>query len=678
MMKVKFAVFQKISRFLALSSAACVMIGFGSAVHAQALPAYPTAAVASSTAWGPDRYAPAVFANVGTLFGRDNVLQIGIAAADADGIRPGAFAGAFYNMQGRKLLRNGLNSGSSWTGSVYIPAAWATTNPGDALLNRRSDVWATVSPATGGDTCPASNCNLFPIIGFSNAHPTTPLTNGGTARFRAWDGSLGQWFDSPVAVNFDTWTELGVTYTGTSIEFYVNGSLIYTRTNLTQGDNTFGPPARIGDIFFQAYNFGGANYDVYWSRAAAGVGAVSTVLAAAFPLVVTPLTVTPVVANNGFSSAGTIWPNTPFTISFGTRARIDVSTQFRYIAKVSGDCPAGLVGATAFVPQGSGNTTLVTDPLGGSCTAIITFVPTIPKVAVFAPADAPASAPQNASITFKAIISGATNAEGTVAFFVDGTPLASCPAQPIVQRFSAYDEQERAVTCTTTLEPFGVGQHFISAQYSGNVHNFPAGSAGLSYVVNLARYNVMPVLVTAVTGAMGSVVPAAAQSIEINKQAEFKISAPPKHIASIAGSTCAVGINSTLALTPQGAGNTTAITDPIKKDCIVRISFVPIQPVVAVTVNASAKVGAPLQISAGVTFGASASGTIAFYENDVLISTCATQTIVTTFTVDMSTRTAVCVWVPTQSGLRNISARYAGDTFNFAAVSGSIGVSVAP
>ena len=630
-MKNKLVFFQKIARVVAAGGIACLFGVFGTSSHAQALPAYPTAAVATSTAWGPDRYAPAAFVNAGTLFGRDNVLRIGIAAADADGVRPPAFAGTFYNTQGRLILRNSLNSGVSWTGSVYIPTAWATSNPGDALLNRRTDVWATVSPAVGGDVCPASNCNLFPIIGFTNASAATPLTNGGTPRYRVFDANNGGWNDIVMPVQYDTWTEFGISYTGSAIEHRINGTLVYTQTNLTQADNSFGPPARIGTIFFQGYNFGGANYDIYWSRAAAGVGSVSTVLAVAFPPPPpAPLTVTPIIANNGFSSAGTIWPNTPFTISSGTQARIDVSTQFRFIAKVSGDCPAGLVGSTAFVPQGSGNTTLVTDPLGGSCTAIITFVPTIPKVAVFAPADALSSAPQNAPITFKAIITGATNAEGTVAFFVDGIPLASCPAQPIVQRFFANDEQERAATCTTTLEPFSVGQHFITAQYSGNVHNFPAGSSGLSYAVNLPRYIVMPVLVTAVTGAMGSVVPAAAQSIEINKQAEFKISAPPKHIASIAGSSCAVGIESTIAFTPQGAGNSKAITDPVKKDCIVRISFVPIQPVVAVTVGASPKVGAPLQIAAGVTFGASASGTIAFYENDVLISACAAQPIVTT------------------------------------------------
>ncbi len=647
---------------------------------AQALPTYPIAAVYSTTAWGPDRFPPAAFVNAGTYQGRDNVLRIGIAAADADGLRPG-FAGIFYNTQGRKILRSSLTSGVSWSGSVFIPAAWAVSNPGDALLNRRTDVWASVSPDPVGGVPAPSSCDFFPILGFTNASGvsnTMAVTNGGAPRYRVFDSGNGGWNDIAMPVRYDAWTEFGITFTGTTIEHRIDGVLVYTQTNLPVPAPPCGPLARIGDIFFQGYNFG-TTYDIYWSRAAAGVGAVSAVLAAAFPPPpAAPVTVTPIIANNGFSNAGTVWPNIPFSVAANTQARIDVSTQFRFIAKVSGDCPAGLVGSTAFVPQGSGNTTLVTDPLGGSCTAIITFVPTIPKVAVFAPADALSSAPQNAPITFKAIITGATNSEGTVAFFVDGTPLASCPAQPIVQRFFAYDEQERVATCTTTLEPFSVGQHFVSAQYSGNVHNFPAGSPGLSYVVNLPRYTVMPVLVTAATGAMGSIDPAAAQSIEINKHAEFKISAPPKHIASIAGSTCAVGIQSTVALTPQGAGNSKAITDPIKKDCIVRISFMPIQPIVTATINAGAKVGVPVQISAGITAGASASGTIAFYENDVLISACAAQPIVTTFTVDMSIRTAVCAWVPAQSGTRNISARYAGDTFNFAAVSAGVGVLVAP
>ncbi len=643
---------------------------------AQALPTYPITAVASATAWGPDRYPPAAFVNAGTYQGRDNALRIGISAADADGVRAG-FAGVFYNTQGRKIVRSSLNSGVSWSGSVFIPAAWATTNPGDALLNRRTDVWASVSPATGGDICPASNCNLFPIIGFTNASAATPLTNGGTPRYRVFDGSGVGWNDIAMAVQYDTWTEFGITFTGTAIEHRINGTLVYTQTDLTQADATYGPPARIGDIFFQGYNFG-ASYDIYWSRAAAGVGSVSAVLAAAFPTPVTTLTVTPLIANNGFSSAGSISPNLPFSISTGTQARINVSTQFRYTAKVGGDCPSSLVGATALVPLGSGNTQLVTDPLGGSCTAIVTFIPTLPKIAVFAPPNAPASAPQNMPVTFKAVITGATNADGTVAFFVDGVPLANCSAQPIVQRYFANDEQERAASCTTTLESVKVGEHFISAQYSGNVHNFPGGSLGLSYVANLPRYTVTPLLITSPTGSTGTITPSTPQSIELNQQAEFKVSAPPKHIATIAGSSCAVGLNANTALTPQGAGNSLAVTDPVTKDCTVRVSFVPIQPVLTVKANATAKIAVPTRLEVGITQGASASGVVAFYENDVPIATCTAQAIVTTFTVDLSVRTAICDWLPAQLGTRNITARYAGDTFNFAAISPAAVVSVAP
>jgi Bacterial Ig-like domain (group 3) len=100
--------------------------------------------------------------------------------------------------------------------------------------------------------------------------------------------------------------------------------------------------------------------------------------------------------------------------------------------------------------------------------------------------------------------------------------------------------------------------------------------------------------------------------------------------------------------------------------------------VVTLTTSASAKVGVPVQVSAGITAGASASGTIAFYENDMLIPACAAQPIITTFTADLSIRTAVCAWLPSQAGTRTISARYAGDTFNFAAQSNSVITQVVP
>jgi hypothetical protein len=103
----------------------------------------------------------------------------------------------------------------SWIGSLYIPATWGTPSASDSSGSRRSDMGER-SPATGGDTCPSSNCNLFPIIGFRT--PSPPDANGavgGTPRFRVFDGNAGGWTDLAHTVkNYDAWADFCVTFTG--------------------------------------------------------------------------------------------------------------------------------------------------------------------------------------------------------------------------------------------------------------------------------------------------------------------------------------------------------------------------------------------------------------------------------------------------------------------------------
>ena len=138
----------------------------------------------------PDRYPPAGFANVGSLFGRNNVLAIAIDDADADGSRPPAFSGTFYNTQGRKIDIDTAPP-VTWIGSLYIPSAWATPNPADPTLTRRSDLWATLSDAADAPT-------WYPIIGFTNGDGTG--FNGGTPRYRVWDNADDVWVDLALPV----------------------------------------------------------------------------------------------------------------------------------------------------------------------------------------------------------------------------------------------------------------------------------------------------------------------------------------------------------------------------------------------------------------------------------------------------------------------------------------------
>lgn len=216
--------------------------------------------------WQVDRYAPAQFANGGTVAGRANVLNLGVSAADGPASRPSSHSAAFYNTQGRGLVLD-LPAYSVVYGSLYVPAAWASSS--GPAQNRRSDMWAQASPATGGDTCAASGCNHFPYVGFSNASPTDALNAGGTGRFRVFDSTVGT-VDLSTPVPYDQWSDVCVAFAGTEFRSYINGALVYTQTDLTHDDvTTLGPTTHFSRVMMQAYNFG-ATYSVQWSGLGAG------------------------------------------------------------------------------------------------------------------------------------------------------------------------------------------------------------------------------------------------------------------------------------------------------------------------------------------------------------------------------------------------------------------------
>jgi hypothetical protein len=249
---------------------AVLLLTTAGSTHAGVLPAYPLGTTPGT--WQVDRYAPLAFSNVGTVNGRLNVLELGISSADSLANRPPAFQSTFYNTQGRGFVLD-QPSYAVLYGSVYLPSAWATsTGPADY---RRTDLWGVLSPASGGDTCPSSACNLFPIIDFSNADPTYPSgTGSATGRYRVFDTNIG-FVDLAAPVAYNQWSDLCIAWTGADIRHYINGAQVYLQSNLTQADTSFGPPNKYTRMIMQAYNFG-ASYDANWSGIGAGtVGAAS-------------------------------------------------------------------------------------------------------------------------------------------------------------------------------------------------------------------------------------------------------------------------------------------------------------------------------------------------------------------------------------------------------------------
>lgn len=257
---------RSLARRLGLATFAAIglSLGIGNAV-AGLFPTYPVGTAPPD--WTQDRYAPATFANAGTVFGRSNTLDLGLSAADGQASRLPQYASTFYNTQGRGQAIN-LSSYSVIYGSLYLPAAWATVNANDPLLNRRTDLWTVLSPATGTDVCPASNCNLFPYVGFSNASVSDPLNKGGTPRYRVFDTSVGA-VDLPTPVVYDQWSDFCSVFTGSELRVFINGALAYTQTDLSQADTSYGPVTKFTRAITQGYNFG-STYTINWSGLGGG------------------------------------------------------------------------------------------------------------------------------------------------------------------------------------------------------------------------------------------------------------------------------------------------------------------------------------------------------------------------------------------------------------------------
>lgn len=179
------------------------------------------------TGWVTDRYAPNSFSDVGSYQGRDNVLAIGISSAQGLANRTATGQGyTFYNTQGKQHAITG-GAGSTLSADLFIENSWRDASNG----NVRTDMWGVLTNGT--------SITGYPIIGFTNY--------GGNARLRAWD-NFG-WHDFSTAVNFGDWTSLTMTFTGNSVDYYVNGVSVYSDSS------SFDPTTGFSAVIMQAYNF---------------------------------------------------------------------------------------------------------------------------------------------------------------------------------------------------------------------------------------------------------------------------------------------------------------------------------------------------------------------------------------------------------------------------------------
>ena len=245
---------------LARVVAATIALALAAAAHAGLFPTYPLGA--GPGVWEVDRHAPAIFSNAGTVNGRSNVLDLGVDAADHFDPAVNNFA----NTQGRGIQIVAVMGYSVLYGSLYVQAAWA--NSAGTTTNRRTELWGVLAPAAGSDICPGSACNLFPIIGFSNASPVDPINAGGTGRFRVFDPYVG-FVDLPAAVNYGQWNDVCLAWDAPVLRYFVSGVEVYSKATVDPGP-PYGPPTHWSRQTQQEYNWG-TTYDSNWSSLGTGV-----------------------------------------------------------------------------------------------------------------------------------------------------------------------------------------------------------------------------------------------------------------------------------------------------------------------------------------------------------------------------------------------------------------------
>lgn len=208
-------------------------------------------------AWQMDRYNPAGFSSAN--FDGDNRLKIDISHNDEYQNRPGGYQSTFYNTQGKQRAAT-LSSAWEVSGDLYISADML-----DGNNLRRTDLWAR-------DSNTDENSAKYPIIGVVRNDANDPFNSAGslTTRFRVWDdNTTNGWVDLGNTVTAG-WHHLAIVGTGTTFEYSIDNSLVYTETPGSQAG--FDSLSR---VFVQAYSFGDAthggngDYSVYWDNISA-------------------------------------------------------------------------------------------------------------------------------------------------------------------------------------------------------------------------------------------------------------------------------------------------------------------------------------------------------------------------------------------------------------------------
>ena len=179
--------------------------------------------------WEADRQFPSAGVTSVSVFGRDNVAQIGIDNTQTD-------ANTFRRTEGIKTVGT-QNFGTALQVDLYIEPDWQ-----DKAV--RAGFWVV------GDDGSGNRDELFGIIEFVSLEPSSSgdSAQGDHVGWRVWDSAIG-WVNLGTVFTYGEWVTLGIELDTDAEEYvyYINGVQVETAV----GGSNF-----IREAFLNSYNYG--------------------------------------------------------------------------------------------------------------------------------------------------------------------------------------------------------------------------------------------------------------------------------------------------------------------------------------------------------------------------------------------------------------------------------------
>lgn len=236
---------------------------------------------------------------------------------------------------------------------------------------------------------------------------------------------------------------------------------------------------------------------------------------------------------------------------------------------------------------------------------------------------------------------------------------------------------ETGGTNSATVTLLNVGTCTIQANQAGN------GTYVAAQPVNQS-FNATPItkVTASIIGAInGSIAPFGRILVLLNDKTEFTITANPGYLAQVGG-TCGGAFRPIGGIPPGGNASVYVIT-PFTENCTVTFTFIAQRPSLTISgvpalITPALSTPAPTSSQENMlsTFAATLRGavgvvdaaTLGFFADGIAITGCENRSVVLVIADDVSGYQATCTTATLAIGARIITARFAGNANNFAAI----------